>query len=35
MVITVDMYIHLFFSCEKTSLSFKPDISLKIIAKEL
>ncbi len=34
-VITVDFCIHLFFSCEKATVSLKPDISLKIIAKEL
>lgn len=35
MVITVDFYIHLFFSADKTSLNFKPDVSLKIMAKEI
>ncbi len=34
-VITVDFCIHLFFSAEKTSVNFKPDVSLKIAAKEL
>lgn len=33
-VITVDFWIHLFFSGEK-SVGLKPDISLKITSKEL
>lgn len=34
-VITVDFWIHLFFSGENNSLNLKPDISLKINSKEL
>lgn len=33
MVITVDFFIHLFFSSDKSALNFKPDVSLKIMPK--
>jgi hypothetical protein len=35
MAITVDFFLHLSFSPEKLLQNFKPDISLKIVPKEL